>query len=204
MENNKLNLVEILKGAPKGTELYSPIFGECEFVEIRDSCQDYPIVVKALQSNNEGCEFTFTASGTLYKEFKDAECLLFPSKDNRDWSTFKVGPQFPMTYKDCCELISAYFNSIVQVGDRYSEQLNTLRKLLICRDAWWKVDDNWKPDWSKFDEKYTIVSNDNKINVDGQYIDYNTNHILAFRTKEIRDKFFETFRDFIEDCKELI
>ena len=32
--NENLNLVEILKDAPKGTKLWSPICGYCEFLKI--------------------------------------------------------------------------------------------------------------------------------------------------------------------------
>lgn len=79
MEN--LNLIEILKNVPKGTKLYSPILGECELDEI--SKENELINVKA----NTGY-YTFYKKGSYYRYF--GECLLFPSKENRDWSTFKI------------------------------------------------------------------------------------------------------------------
>ena len=90
--NENLNLVEILKDCPKGTKLYSPLFGEVEFEEI---CNDatYPIVVKAKTNPIEGeCTEglrTFTSSGILCLSF-NGECMLFPSKCQRDWGKFKV------------------------------------------------------------------------------------------------------------------
>lgn len=34
MEQEKINIAELLRGAPAGTPLYSPILGECKLVEI--------------------------------------------------------------------------------------------------------------------------------------------------------------------------
>lgn len=211
MEDNKLDLVEILKDAPIGTKLYSTIFGEVELNAVSDGM--YPICIKRKSSNSYRVATT-TADGKYLIE-ENGECTLFPSKENRDWSTFKVEPQFPMTHREClielnlsfreCKyrfLLGATdgFGKMVDYKDDglHFSELNALYKLLICRDAWWKVDNDWKPDWSKANKKYIIVSND------CQYIDYCTNHILAFRTSEIRDKFFETFRGLIEECNEFL
>lgn len=130
---------------------------------------------------------------------------IIPSKENRDWSTFKVKvePQFPTNYIECCRLIDIDEEHQCNYG-YCAGILDSFQKLIIARDAWWKIDNNWKPDWSKVNKKYIIVNESNHILFDGQYFDCDTNHVLAFRTQEIRDKFLETFRDLIEDCKELI
>ena len=80
--NENLNLVEILKDCPEGTKLYSPVFGEVEFESINDIIG--PIVV----TTNTGNAECFTADGKMHTYYSD-ECLLFPSKDQRDWSKFK-------------------------------------------------------------------------------------------------------------------
>lgn len=81
MEN--LNLVELLKYAPKGTKLYSPICGECKLVEVSERL----IHVEHYEGDNRYSE-SFYDKGTYYTD--RGECLLFPSRENRDWSTFKV------------------------------------------------------------------------------------------------------------------
>ena len=82
--NEKINLTEILKYCPAGWELYSSVLGEVSFKEITDD-EDYPITVDC---ENWGSE-SFTAEGKLY--IKDnGECILFPSKDQRDWSKFSA------------------------------------------------------------------------------------------------------------------
>lgn len=80
--NENLNLAEILKDCPKGTKLYSTIFGEVEFGFIGD-ISIYPIVLMV----NGGNEY-LTSEGKLFNQF-DGECILFPSKEQRDWSKFK-------------------------------------------------------------------------------------------------------------------
>ncbi len=88
MNNKELNLCEILKDCPKGTKLYSTVFGEVKFDGISDAKEDkYPIMVSKYGKESD-YSFTLKSDG-IPTDFVDAECCLFPSKDNRDWSTFK-------------------------------------------------------------------------------------------------------------------
>jgi hypothetical protein len=75
----KINIAEILKDKPKGIRLYSPIFGDCSFQCIQNETDD--ICVK---KHNNGMEI-FSSKG-LYNIL--GECLLFPSRNMRDWSKF--------------------------------------------------------------------------------------------------------------------
>ena len=77
----KINIAEILKDCPKGTKLYSPLCGECKLDTVTcNSILVESITFKILHFNEDG---------TYYEGYDDAECLLFPSKENRDWSTFQ-------------------------------------------------------------------------------------------------------------------
>lgn len=92
--NENLDLTKILKDVPSGTKLYSPVCGECELVEI-DGENTHPIICRTKSDSGDiGCE-AFTAEGKFYCDYKNGECVLFPSKYNRDWATFKV----PNTHK---------------------------------------------------------------------------------------------------------
>jgi hypothetical protein len=81
----KLNLVKILKNCSKGTKLYSPALGECALEGVNDN-NDYPIKVTYKIINNDTRFDYFTKDGYLLLNKPDAECMLFPSKDQRDWS----------------------------------------------------------------------------------------------------------------------
>lgn len=80
---NKINIAEILKDCPKGMELYSPIYGKVELLEV-DSNSEYSI--KTVTSI--GRPGSFTPYGRLYENYPSAECLLFPSREMRDWTKF--------------------------------------------------------------------------------------------------------------------
>lgn len=82
--NENLDLVEILKGCPKGTKLWSSIYGN---VELDRVCQynQYPIRL----TDKYGEEESVSSKGFHIEDY-DGECILFPSKDQRDWSKFKV------------------------------------------------------------------------------------------------------------------
>ena len=85
--NKNFDLVKILKNAPKGTKLWSPICGECKLIRVNEEDNIYPILCKT----SDGLNINFTKLGQFYSVlYRNGECVLFPSKENRDWSTFKV------------------------------------------------------------------------------------------------------------------
>lgn len=84
MENKELNLCEILKDCPTGTKLWSPVWGNMTLIQIND-VSIYPIVLSADGFSN----VSLHSDGRMYG-VKESECILFPSKEQRDWSKFKV------------------------------------------------------------------------------------------------------------------
>ena len=77
-----------------------------------------------------------------------------------------------------------------------------LQRLLICRDAYWKLAGDWRPDYfNTSQKKFAVRMFEDRIlfEVYGAY-----NSILAFPTMEMRDIFYENFKDLIEACKELL
>lgn len=79
--NENIDLTKILKDCPKGTKFYSPLCGEVDFKEIRSDEKNSIVSKKGMG------EIVFTEKGFYYAD-EDGECLLFPSKDQRDWSKF--------------------------------------------------------------------------------------------------------------------
>ena len=99
--NENLNLVEILKDCPSGTKLYSTVYGDVELYEVNI---DYGHPIRVWCNGGPDC-FTkilvdFTKDGKIFCG-SNGECVLFPSKDQRDWSKFKAKkPKFdPKTLK---------------------------------------------------------------------------------------------------------
>lgn len=79
-----MNIAEILKDYPKGTKLYSPIYGELILLRVQLLSQ-HPICCRVIKS---GIFIEFTKDGKNYST--DAEPTLFFSKAKRDWSEFNM------------------------------------------------------------------------------------------------------------------
>ena len=81
--NEKIDLTKILKNCPKGTKLYTPVWGEVTFRKILNG-MIYAFSIETCNGNicltKEGC----------YINKDGAECIIFPSKDQRDWSKFNA------------------------------------------------------------------------------------------------------------------
>lgn len=85
MENKNINIAEILKDCPKGTKLYSPLFGNIELSSVGED--NIPINVRIIKGRTCECS-SFTREGHYFAGYYDAECLLFPSSEMRDWTKF--------------------------------------------------------------------------------------------------------------------
>ena len=84
--NENLNLCEILKDCPKGIKLWSPVWGRVTFDTI-DAFDDLVYI-----RTHKGACITLDSDGKFLdsdgKFDVDGECIIFPSKDQRDWSKF--------------------------------------------------------------------------------------------------------------------
>lgn len=92
--------------------------------------------------------------------------------------------------------LSYFINNI-----KNANTLTALAKVITLRDLWWEIDDNWKPIFNDSEYKYCIFTS---FNIVVKSITLNHNHIILFRTPEIRDEFYETFKDLLEEAKPLL
>lgn len=117
----------------------------------------------------------------------------------------KKQPQYPKTYKECCEVLKIPKNEryidVPLVPSDYNRLVSTFTKLLICRDAYWRMVGDWKYDVNKIEDYFLIVNKCGRI-VKEHYMSFN--HILAFPTAEMRDAFLENFKELIEIVKEFL
>lgn len=115
----------------------------------------------------------------------------------------KNKPQYPKTYVECSQIINKVAKTTNELNMAYNPNLiYDFQKLLICRDAYWKFEGDWKPIWNTNSQiKYLITRwNDNII----KETYFTKDCILAFPTEEMRDAFYENFKDLIESCKEFL
>ena len=119
--------------------------------------------------------------------------------------------KYPKTYEECYDILGLLKPSDddSNIFGYNTPLLSKFQKLLICRDAYWKIageqmglDKPWEPDWcDEHNMKYIIYICRNKINVSISFVN---SHFLAFPTAEMRYAFFENFKELIEQCKELL
>lgn len=83
MEQN-LNIAEILKDKPRGTKLYSMIHGKCSFEAVTDEIFKINFCTSKFGLTQSG-ECTLIKFGNMYD---GGECIIFPSKEMRDWNKF--------------------------------------------------------------------------------------------------------------------
>ena len=79
--NENIDLTKILKDCPKGTKFYTSVWGEASFERILER-RFYTIGIDTLSG------YKYLTKEGRYTNADDAECILFPSKDQRDWSKF--------------------------------------------------------------------------------------------------------------------
>lgn len=82
--NENINLEKILDGCPKGTKFYHSVYGEVCLTQISQNAL-YSVILSVCQ---DGSMISVTEDGRLYEGF-NGDCVLFPSKDQRDWAKFE-------------------------------------------------------------------------------------------------------------------
>ena len=80
--NENIDLTKILKDCPDGIVFWSDNYGEVKFLRI-DTSLENPIRMERA----DGYSVSYTKEGWCRIEFP-ASCLLWPSRDCRDWSKF--------------------------------------------------------------------------------------------------------------------
>ena len=88
--NENIDLTEILKGCPKGTEFYHVGFGKVWFVGINlnNEHSSEGAILFSLHYDTYHADIALTKKGT-FSMLYEGECLIFPSKNQRDWSRFE-------------------------------------------------------------------------------------------------------------------
>lgn len=147
--------------------------------------------------------------GFEFDKVENGEIILKPKK--------KV---LPKTYEECCEVLGINeLPYMVYTWNRNEDvevvllepqvtllqQLEKLRRIITCRYAYWKLADDWsfKIGGNSQEVVYAITIWGTGIMKDF-YHALNCNRILVFPTEEMRDAFYENFRELIDECKELL
>ena len=128
-------------------------------------------------------------------------------KDGK-WFVVKKQPKYPKTYEKCCVELGIGNKGILYT-EYNKDLLQSFQKLIICRDAYWKIAgeemglvEAWEPNWLNVEQdKFVLYTHNNAICSNRFSLG---NNVLAFPTEEMRDAFYENFKDLIERCKKFL
>lgn len=151
-------------------------------------------------------------------EYTLPEGYIFKDENGNIINTTKIilekkKKEYPTIIEECCEILGLEFNPFytgVKRQVNYKDGLlHNLKCLLIYRDAYWKLYGEemglgkpWEPENPTKHYIFTIENYDGAIK---NAITSNwRNRILVFPTEEMRDAFYENFKELIESCKELL
>lgn len=127
---------------------------------------------------------------------------------------YRQSNQYPKTYEECCKILKIeypYFKTEedgISASTYKNKLFGALKQLLICRDAYWKLageqmglGKSWEPDFKDDSDKYFICYVKDEVWMSNIR---DCNKVLVFPTEEIRDLFYQNFKELIEIVKELI
>ena len=159
-------------------------------VEVIDNeCDDYPIGVSFLKYDI--CYYTPEG------RFNKRDIPTLSTKPYKvEFQGFEQKAHVP-TYEEAEEWIRKEYEK----GNNYLMLKNTfeaLRKLTILREYYNK---GWQPDWKDDEWKYFIENYRGKLDTSRTC---GNGRVLAFKSKEIRDKFLEEQRELLEIAKPLL
>ena len=183
-----LDLREILKDVPRGTKLYSTTHGDIYLEEIKANDSEYPIIC---YHNDFLVYFCFTKEGK-HSQHGNGECILFPSKENRDWNKFELSCTFKpgdvLTSKDGVGI--AIFNKSDFIPNGKNNNVLYYNCWYSPRSGFFKFDINY--DIGRIDEyRYATETEKNilfdKLQEKGYFWNDKTNSLEKYKFK-IGDK----------------
>ena len=129
--------------------------------------------------------------------------------DNGEYYAVCKKPYYPKNYCECCQIVGDVYEDDDVEGYK-RRLLFAFQRVLRCRDAYWKIAGEemglgkpWNPYLGEGTyKKFVIQTVYGKITCLDTWCQ--TRNVLEFPTPEIRDAFYENFKDLIEACKELL
>ena len=124
-------------------------------------------------------------------------------------------PVYPKTYEECCNVLGTTYDypDIRMVTIDECSIYTDFITLIRCRNAYWKIageqmklGKSWEPDYDSGVNKYGIIYMNKVVQKSNPTTNWerHLNKVLDFPTEEMRDAFYENFKDLIEKCKELL
>jgi hypothetical protein len=80
-------------------------------------------------------------------------------------------------------------------------EFQEFQRLIICRNAYWAIADDWKPNYKSKEKKHCIVTRRGVVGV-ATTIEISRN--FTFPTPEMAQKFHDSFKPKLDFCKDML
>lgn len=105
----------------------------------------------------------------------------------------------PTDFDACAKLlgVSCHISTDGYMGNEFQE----FQRLIICRNAYWAIADDWKPNYKNKEKKHCIVTRRGVVGV-ATTIEISRN--FTFPTPEMAQKFHDSFKPKLDFCKDML
>ena len=145
--NENIDLTKILEGCPKGTEFYSSVHGKLKYLSMYVSSSASQITFEEVNSRSiiDGTPLTvcYYRDGRMYP-LLNGECVVFPSKTQRDWSKFERFWDKPKIKKFDPKTLERFDKVLVRGQDRqdwratFFSHIDDPFNMVVCGSSYWK------------------------------------------------------------------
>lgn len=109
---------------------------------------------------------------------------------------------YPRTFSECVEELGLQPTEEPSAEGYVDSEALELLQLIVCRDAWLKQYNKWKPNWKNAKEAKYVINVERGVLA--RSVKFIESCPMAFPTQEMRDCFLECFGYKLERCKELL
>lgn len=127
----------------------------------------------------------------VYKEEEEVSTYL-KTKDVKD---------LPKDFAECAKIMGVGEGELAYIDSITDVRAKEISKLIICRDAYWRLAGDWKPDYKKRNKKHCIATHGDKV---GVATTISKRRKFAFPTVEMAEMFGECFASPLECCKYIL
>ena len=132
---------------------------------------------------------SFSWSDEMFEGLAEETHIFLKTKDVKD---------LPKDFDECVKIVGTDEGVLLVAHDAREMEAE---KLLICRDAYWRLAGEWRPDWKKNTKKHCVVIRDGRV---GVATAISKRRRFAFPTPEMADAFGKNFKRGFEACKEIL
>lgn len=188
--NENINLCEILKGH-EGEIFYSPVIGYVTLQNINTLLNNYPLWFV----DNKNRNISFTYDGRYFVNCDNTECIIFPSKDQRDWNKWieEQKSKVPKTWSDIKEEKRFQGNACIVANKEALIETPIIKSANAFLKIYQLIEIGYggnvtNEEWNGINSYVSIQYYTNKHDIDICLNTYNKTNI-AFHTKEQAKEF---------------